>query len=230
MNKLGLLGCNISHSKSPEIYNKLLNGNVDYQLFDFPDEESIPSLDNFFQRVEGLSITAPYKRVFLKNVSMDTDVEKLDAINCIRKTESGYEGTNTDFLALEEILTKYLNDFGSLNVILLGDGAMANVLEVLFEKLKINFKQFSRKKTPDFKNLKIKASLFESTHKTIVINACSRNYLFNGEIDSEIDFYDLNYSSLEQENYFNYRPNKYTDGIELLEGQARHALKFWGIE
>ena len=230
MNKLGLVGSNISHSKSPEVYHKLLKGNVDYHLFDFPNEQSLPNLDRLFEKVDGLSITAPYKKTFLKEVSMSSDVLKLGAINCIRKANSTYEGTNTDFLALNEILDNFLRDYGKINIVLLGDGAMANILTVLLCRLNISFKQFSRKITSKFNSLEIKKSLFLDSHKIFVINACSRNYLFNGHIDSEIDFFDLNYSSPEQENFFINRPNKYIDGIDLLEGQARHALKFWGIE
>jgi len=230
MTKLGLLGRNISHSKSQEVYQKLLSREIDYTLFDFNTEDEIPSLQSFFRNVEGLSITAPYKRHFLDHVEINTEIKKLDAINCIRKTDTGYEATNTDYLALEEILKGYLKENEKLNVLLLGDGAMAKVLTVLFSKLNIDYKQFSRKLTSDFQKIELTKKHFNNPVKVIVMNACSRNYLFNGEIDSDIEFYDLNYSSIEQENFFINRENKYIDGIELLEGQARHALKFWDID
>ncbi len=230
MIKLGLLGRDISHSRSQEIYQKLLRREIDYTLFDYPDEKEIPNIDTFFDNVQGLSITAPYKRVFLSEVHLVPEIKKLNAINCIRKTDNGYEGTNTDYLALEEILLSYKNIVDSLGVILLGDGAMATVLLELFKKLSIEHVQFSRKMTPNFEDIELTKKHFKKAGKIVVINACSRNYLFNGVIDSEIDFYDLNYSNEKQEKFFNSRPNKYTDGIELLEGQARHALTFWGIE
>lgn len=230
MTKLGLLGRNISHSKSQEVYQKLLSREIDYNLFDYEKEIEIPSLDFFFEKIEGLSITAPYKRHFLDQVKMGNDIKELGAINCIRKIKDGFEATNTDYLALEEILRRYLEANENLKVLLLGDGAMAKVLTILFSKMNIEHKQFSRKLTSNFFDIKLTKNLFDYPEKVIVMNTCSRSYLFNGEIDSDIEFYDLNYSSPEQENFFIYRENEYIDGIELLEGQARHALKFWNID
>ncbi|TNF04712.1 MAG: hypothetical protein EP326_01140 [Deltaproteobacteria bacterium] len=230
MIKLGLLGKDISHSRSQEIYEKLLSRKIDYTLFDYESEDEIPEVQDFFNSVEGLSITAPYKRVFLDSVEMNSDIQELGAINCIRKVGENFEGTNTDYLALLEIIDGYKKLSKNLGVVLLGDGAMATVLLKIFKAQNIKFKQFSRKLNNDFSSLSISKSLLKECDKIVVMNACSRNYLFNGHIDSDIDFYDLNYSNKPQENFFSTRSNKYIDGIELLEGQARHALKFWGID
>ena len=161
---------------------------------------------------------------------MNSDIQELGAINCIRKVGEKFEGTNTDYLALLEIIDGYKKINKNLGVILLGDGAMATVLLKIFKAQNIKFKQFSRKLNNDFSSLSISKGLLKECDNIVVMNACSRNYLFNGQIDSDIDFYDLNYSNKPQENFFSTRSNKYIDGIELLEGQARHALKFWGID
>ena len=161
---------------------------------------------------------------------MNSDIQELGAINCIRKVGEKFEGTNTDYLALLEIIDGYKKINKNLGVILLGDGAMATVLLKIFKAQNIKFKQFSRKLNNDFSSLSISKGLLKECDNIVVMNACSRNYLFNGQIDYDIDFYDLNYSNKPQENFFSTRSNKYIDGIELLEGQARHALKFWGID
>ncbi len=59
--KLALIGKNISHSKSPEIYNKLLNNQVEYTLLDCDTVDAIPSLDELMKKFDGVSITSPYK-------------------------------------------------------------------------------------------------------------------------------------------------------------------------
>ena len=78
--KLALIGRNIAHSKSPEIYSKLLENNVDYHLLDYPSVDQIPSLDYFSKNFEGISITSPYKEVFINDVELVGKAKELKAI------------------------------------------------------------------------------------------------------------------------------------------------------
>ena len=115
MNKLGLLGKGIQHSKSKSMYEGLLNRKVDYHLFDYETDLEIPDLHEFFKTVEGLSITAPYKEHFLNDVDLSPEVKKLHAINCIRKTKNGFEFnllfSNNGFITLSsEIIEVTLED------------------------------------------------------------------------------------------------------------------------
>jgi len=64
MISLALLGKNISHSKSREVYEELLAEKIDYKIYDCPSPSDIPSLDAFFKKHKGLSITSPYKKFF----------------------------------------------------------------------------------------------------------------------------------------------------------------------
>ena len=105
MLKFGLLGKNIQKSRSKEMYEKILGTEVDYCLFDFANENDIPQLSDLLSKLQGLSITAPYKKHFLSDVKIKGGLESLEAINCIRKSEDGFEATNTDYLACEEILS-----------------------------------------------------------------------------------------------------------------------------
>ena len=54
--------------KNKEMYEKILGEEVNYSLFDIKDSSNIPKLNQFFDTVDGLSITAPYKGHFLKDV------------------------------------------------------------------------------------------------------------------------------------------------------------------
>ncbi|MEK6625098.1 MAG: hypothetical protein AABY86_09025, partial [Bdellovibrionota bacterium] len=87
---LGLVGKNISHSKSKMVYEKLLAHKIDYHLFDYQVAVEIPTLPELFKIVSGLSITSPYKRHFLPQVSaiLDVPIPITDSINCI-KCEKG---------------------------------------------------------------------------------------------------------------------------------------------
>ena len=54
---LGLLGKDIAHSKSKNMYEELLGCDVSYTHFDHSTPESIPTLEEIFSKVSGLSIT-----------------------------------------------------------------------------------------------------------------------------------------------------------------------------
>ena len=143
MLRLGLLGKDIQRSKSKEMYEKLLSKEVDYTLFDHDSQRDIPSLELFFEKVQGLSITAPYKKHFLKAVKMNQDIKKLNAINCIKKIDDEFHGTNTDFLACVEILKPYFEK--DLIFYILGDGSMSKVLQILLESHDQTFEVRSRR-------------------------------------------------------------------------------------
>ncbi|MGB0453853.1 MAG: hypothetical protein ACPGJV_09075 [Bacteriovoracaceae bacterium] len=227
MLSLALAGKNISHSRSKFVYEKLLNEEVDYYHYDCDASELLPSLEEVFKSYKGLSITAPYKRHYLDRVSIDEEVRPLEAINCIKKVEDGFQATNTDYMALKEIFQKRISSHHS--VVILGDGAMGKVTEHLFGVLKIPYKVFSRKKDDHFFDIDF-GSLYSKEDKLFLINACSRKYFYNKSLAENSVFYDYNYSSETQASYIQSLNNvQYVDGMELLEGQALYALKFWGI-
>ncbi|MDD0854611.1 hypothetical protein HBN50_15975 [Halobacteriovorax sp. GB3] len=220
--KLALLGKNISHSKSQEMYESLLGRNIDYELVDISDEAIVPSLQELFSVNEGLSITAPYKKFFLDEVVMDEETQRLNAINCIKKDGNQFFGFNTDYLALNYIIQ---NQFSKMrNVYILGDGSMAHVLICLLNKLAIPFEQFSRKNGDCLEKL----DLSQLSKQTLVVNTCSRSFIFNGKISKEVTFFDLNYNFEEHDHLT--QVSNYIDGLEMLKLQAKFALEIWSIE
>lgn len=224
MKNLGLVGKNISHSKSQEMYERILGEVVNYHLFDYQESSSICTLESLFEKysLEGLSITAPYKKHFINEVRfLDEDIAKIGLINCIGKKGSQFFATNTDLSACIEILDKMF-EWGYENFILLGSGAMAEMTDFIFKKKKKELNQFSRREYGDLTYLDL--SYFEG--KTLVINATSREFVFKGRLPKGATFWDYNYSHLNQEKEIK-EEYEYIDGIELLELQARHALKFW---
>lgn len=220
--KLALLGKNISHSKSQEMYENLLGRSIEYELIDICDETSIPSLQELFIVNEGLSITSPYKKFFLDEVIMDEETQKLDAINCIKKEENKFFGYNTDYLALKYIIQNQFNKID--NVYVLGDGSMAHVLICLLNKLRIPFEQFSRRSGDCLEKL----DLSHLSKQTLVVNTCSRSFIFNGKISKEVTFFDLNYNFKEHDHLT--QVSNYVDGLEMLRLQAKFALEIWSID
>lgn len=216
MKKLGLLGKNIAHSKSKKMYEEILDTEVDYTLFDFEFPNDIPTLEELFEKVDGLSITSPYKKHFLENVRMDDKVKNLKAINCIKKFEDRFFATNTDYLAVKELIQTF--EFES--IVLLGNGAMANITSTVLSELNLNYLHFFRSKSGDISELDL-----TQYNKCLVVNSCSRSFLFKGQLSKNSTFWDYNYSNQDQKNACT--NSGYVDGLSLLRLQAVHALSFW---
>jgi len=226
MINLALLGANISHSRSQEMYETLIGYDVNYQLIDITQKENVPTLNNLFTRynLQGLSITYPYKKYYLSDVQIVSDlIKSIGAINCIRKEGDTFYATNTDFLAVYELLTKkYLNKYTSF--IVLGSGNMANVFSVAFGNIQADVKFLSRKKDGDLNNLDY-LSLIKNDH-TLIINTCSRAFEFKLKTKLKIGFWDMNYSFDPHRN-LDQKGVTYYEGIDLLKEQAKFALQFW---
>ena len=149
---------------------------------------------------------------------------RLEAINCIKESDGRFYGTNTDYLACLEILLNYFQK--KIQFFILGDGAMSNVLQVIFNDHKENVKVLSRKKGNLFN-----FNFSKNKNKYFIINTCHKSYLFDGTINDQlILFWDLNYNVNIQESSPLIKNEKYLGGLNLLYLQAKYALNFWDIK
>jgi shikimate dehydrogenase len=231
MKKLALVGKNIQHSKSPEIYRKILGTNIQYDLLDFEKAEDMPLAKDLLAIYDGISITSPYKKHFLPQIKLTNQAELLGAINCLKLSNGVIYGGNTDFLAIQNIVIEFINKYNNLNIIILGDGVMSDVTRHALAKFDtILFKVFSRKTVEQFDRLNLIDTFqlnFLNGNQKLVINTCSRDFVFKGLIDRKTIFWDYNYSFSQQLPLVSAFVNQYIDGMPMLELQARYALSFW---
>lgn len=229
MLSLGLLGKNIAHSRSQEVYEQLLKTKVNYTLFDYPQEEKVPPLSDLFQQIDGLSVTSPYKKLFLKSTEVHDFCPQFRAINCLRKVEEKrFEGTNTDYLAVKKILMNYSNIKKDLDIIILGNGAMANITEITLQEIGLPYRKFFR--STEVSDLNSLEFTFSATYNSqpLIINCCSRDFIFKAALPSDAIFWDHNYSLEHHQKGVSAICN-YHDGFELLKLQAYFALEFWHV-
>lgn len=226
--RLGLLGYPVSHSLSPKLYQMILKDKLtSYDLFPFATEGEVPGLLYFQSKLDGLNITTPYKTHFIRDVLIDSPIVKeLGAINTISFTPHGIFATNTDAVAVEEILTNYQKQYPHLHLILLGGGVMAKVTLLVARKLGIKVTQLTRHSVQDLVTIDIN-KYRDPAAQNLIINACSRNFTFQGIGNLNDIFWDYNYSFLPHQNSLPSRFKSYQDGQEMLELQARAAVKFW---
>lgn len=227
MNKLALVGKNISHSRSPEMYKKLISPTVNYSLLDYSTPEEIPSAKELLGKYDGINITSPYKKYFLDQIKLTKNASEVGAVNCLKKQNDVIVGENTDYSAIVYILQNLQKVHGELEVAILGDGVMSFVAQVALKNLNIKYKIFSRKLTNNFDQLNLEAHFLDNPTKPLIINACARDYLFRGKLPIRGMFWDFNYNFKQQEDLIGPCVELYMDGLEMLERQAFYAVVFW---
>lgn len=230
MINLALIGKDISHSKSAKIYERLLGESINYDLLDCSSENEIPPLDQLSKKYQGLNITSPYKKFFFNDVALSNDIKFLGAINCISFEDSGAQGTNTDYLALLGIIDDFINLYPKIYFIIFGDGVMSKVTQNVLDKLGMEYEVVSRKSFPSISQYKINQNLLSKNDQVILFNACSRDFIYKGDLPLGVTFYDYNYDFLPHKEHFFDQECLYIDGIELLERQATYALEFMKLK
>lgn len=213
MIKLALIGRNISHSRSQEVYESLLGKKISYDLLDYPSAEFIPSADKLLSEYIGVSITSPYKKHFLEEVQLTAKVQELGSINCLYKHEGKIYGANTDYIALEALFPKVR--FKS--IALLGDGSMSKLCQNFLKSKGLVFDLYTRQTT-------LGLSQLDLNNYELVINCCSREFLYEGTLKGQTLFWDMNYN-LKHPGFI----ENYQDGLEFLRVQAQKALVFWHL-
>lgn len=223
--RLALLGHRIAHSKSPQIYRRLLGAAVRYDLLDIAHRQDIPSWQTLAQTYQGINITAPWKEVFASFA--EPRVAHLGAVNCLRLQADSCEATNTDWSALRILLPQMLKRYGVPNeCVLLGSGVMARITADVCAQLSIGVRQYARSLGDNLEQLML-GNQSASSQKSLLINACGRSFSFKGNLSGAWVFWDFNYAHDYHETHIPADHVTYVDGRELLELQAQHAIQFW---
>lgn len=218
--KLALIGKDIQHSKSPEVYKSLLNFDFTYDLLDFSSSDLIPQIDDLLSNYHGVNITSPYKKSYLLEVKLDVSSKKTEAINCLFRKNKLYFGANTDYLALQKLIPS----FNKKKFVILGNGVMANVVSLILHEQNFHFTKYFRTVSDDIDQLNL-----TDHNNSLIINCCSRDYNFQGKLSNDSIFWDLNYSHQKNYNFCTDNSYNYIDGYNLLVDQARQALTFWSL-
>ncbi len=227
MKKFALIGKSISHSKSPEMYKKILTIKHEYHLLDFQSEDQIPSLEQLAKIYSGINITSPYKKYFLDKVELSVHVKQCESLNCLKNINGNWLAENTDYLAIKDLLNQRFSNYLKQAVVILGDGVMSGVVLSALNVLGVKAFQLSRKKTDSFAQVKIKNFRESPETPLLIINTCSRDFVFNGEMPNNALFWDLNYAFQPHLAHKSFTNLNYVDGEELLFLQAKYASLFW---
>ena len=222
--RLALVGKDIAHSGSPALYQKLLPFPLAYDLVDIKSRRGLPSLAELSRTYRGVNVTSPYKADYFSQARVDSFCQRLGAINCIAFRPGGFLATNTDYFAIRDIFYQLQSQREIREIFILGDGQMSKITQFFFRQNGIAHSIYSRKRGDDMAKMD-----FAPYPNALVINACSRGFVFSGQMSESSLFWDYNYSHSAQEVYFeqNGCDRLYQDGGELLAAQAKYAIHFW---
>lgn len=224
MIKLALVGKNISHSLSPKIYKDLLNIEFSYDLIDVEAVEDLPPIEDLKKKYKGINITSPYKMSY--SDKLNSKIKRVKAINCISFFSDTPIATNTDYEALEKLIPVHTQSCPDYPIALLGNGVMAKIISELLTQMNLNFTHLTRKDHGDLSDFNLQ-SFFASP--CLVINACSRDFVYTGKLQENSVFWDMNYKIQAHAEYLSKNSIKYIDGESLLIEQAKKAVEFWGL-
>ena len=252
----GLIGKDLRNSLSPFIHQnaqRLLNRQIDYQVFELEAEKLEEFLDDFWQQgALGLNVTSPYKEHVAKLIA-----SPLKSVNTLYRGQNGWLGASSDILGLEKALELAKRSLFSYDVIIcLGSGGVIKALlehldtwQAKTVKLKIfcrNLKKAELRLTPKAKNIEtqfyeFKAACFEkelakTTQKSLVVHATTATAeelwpFAKILLASQIDVLDLCYGkkavlhALLRKRLFWQQ-----DGLAMLIFQALLAQKYWWQE
>lgn len=226
--KFALIGKNIKHSRSPEMYEKITGTTLDYDILDIESEEKLPSIEELKSKYRGVNITSPYKTHYLKDVVFESPFEYKEAINAICFYPNKIVGTNTDAVAIELEIMGLKKSFPDLFFVILGDGVMSQLTTSILDQKKMKYEVLSRKKNGDISQMNL-SEYVKKIDQVVVINTCSRDFVFSGVLHSSFIFWDYNYSFIPHQNTLPSQVKYYHDGQRMLELQAIAAAKFWKI-
>lgn len=145
---LGVMGHPIGHSKSPELFDRILKdagrADVEYRTFDVPDLDEFPSLVDRFPNLVGLNVTVPHKRAVVPYLAQVSDEARaLGAVNTLVRTDEGWVGHNTDVWGFQRSIQPFLANRHE-RALVLGTGGSAAAVHHVLSQLGIEALSVSR--------------------------------------------------------------------------------------
>ena len=245
MNKLGLLGKNISYSFSKTYFkNKFENENIEnttYENFDIESINIFPSIIKNTLHLKGLNVTIPYKEIVIPYLDkVNKKAKSIGAVNTIKITKKGkLIGYNTDCYGFKKSLQPFIKPHHK-KALILGTGGASKAIAYSLKKMGISYKYVSRNQSEniDFTYNTLN-DIDIKNHQIIInctplgtfpnINDCP-NIPYHAITNNHILF-DLIYNPEETTFLKLGKQNQATtiNGLNMLKLQAEKAWSIWDL-
>ena len=150
MNKLGLLGKNISYSFSRNYFKEKFENekitDTTYENFDLESIDLFPSIIKNTENLKGLNVTIPYKEAVMPFLDkINKKAKAIGAVNTIKVTKKGkLVGYNTDCYGFKNTLKPFVKSHHK-KALILGTGGASKAVAFSLKELGIDYKYVSRK-------------------------------------------------------------------------------------
>jgi shikimate dehydrogenase len=147
MRRYGLIGKSLSHSFSPSYFENKFEGlginDATYSIFELPEIEDVKALLD--EGLDGFNVTIPYKQSIINYLDdIDNAAKAIGAVNCVKKTNKGYVGYNTDWIGFRDSLMAMLARQKIESALVLGDGGASKGVCYALKSMGILYKKVSR--------------------------------------------------------------------------------------
>ncbi|UKM64670.1 shikimate dehydrogenase [Flavobacteriaceae bacterium GSB9] len=245
MNKLGLLGRNISYSFSKSYFkDKFENEGINdtsYENFDIENINLFPSIIKNTKGLKGLNVTIPYKQDVMPYLDkINKKAKVIGAVNTIKITKKGkLVGYNTDCYGFKKSLKPLLKKHHK-KALILGTGGASKAVAFSLDELGISYQYVSRKLSEGIAFSYDTLTEDDIKNHQIIVN-CSPvgtfpnvdkcpNIPYGGISDNHI-LYDLIYNPSETLFLSKGKEKNATiiNGLEMLKLQAEKAWSIWNL-
>jgi len=128
----GIIGWPVSHSLSPLFQSYFIEqsgSNAVYLPFAVAPETLQQAVDGLWALdVQGFNVTVPHKESVFKMVRPDSDAKAIGAVNTVRRSSFGWQGSNTDWQGFVAVLKGLQLNLKGGNVLLFGAGGTARAV------------------------------------------------------------------------------------------------------
>lgn len=246
MNKLGLLGKNISYSFSRTYFKKKFEregiSNITYENFDIENIKLFPSILKNTQNLKGLNVTIPYKEAVIPYLDkLSKKAQVIGAVNTIKITKKGrLVGYNTDCYGFEKTLKPYLKKYHK-KALILGTGGASKAIAYSLERLGISYEYVSRNASQGISFTYETLTEKDIIDYQIIINSTPLGTFPNIDDCPNIPYNALNKNHIlfdviynPDETIFLKRGKKQNatiiNGLNMLKLQAEKAWSIWNIK
>jgi shikimate dehydrogenase len=244
MRRFGLIGKTLKHSFSKSFFEKKFSeqGITDcsYDNFELSSIEEFPNLIANSPELNGLNVTIPYKEEVLQFLYAKNEiVDSIGACNCIKIVKGQLHGYNTDAVAFENSLQKYLKPHHKCALVL-GSGGASKAVQYALRQLQIDFVIVSRHKKENQLGYEEVGEDTIQSHQ-IIINTTPLGMHPNIDQDPPIPYGALTSQHLLYELTYNPPKTKFLqqgelkgaqiiNGYEMLVAQAEESWRIWNSD
>ena len=246
MNKLGLLGKDISYSFSRTYFKKKFENenikNTSYENFDIENIDLFPSIIKNTKGLKGLNVTIPYKEQVIPFLDkVNKKAKAIGAVNTIRITKTGkLVGYNTDCYGFKKTLKPFIKSHHK-KALILGTGGASKAIAYTLDEMGITYQYVSRKLSDGVGFSYETLTEDDISDNQIIINATPLGTFPNIEDCPNIPYHAINEKHILFDLIYNPEETKFLklgnknrattiNGFLMLEFQAEKAWSIWNLK